>query len=93
MGKRYKPEIKQSETETFTASNIPYGHLNIVECPQCGRHLFSYYDGDMVERPDRFQIAEDLNYCSKCGILLDLDKWKHTRDKYVFDNEDVKWED
>lgn len=73
-----KPKHKKSEYPTLTGKP-QLGYLNAYYCPVCGKHLFSAYDADL--RKDRedgyyFYISRDLNYCSKCGTLLDLEEWK-----------------
>lgn len=76
--KAKNPIKRKSEHSTLTG-NPPLGYLNSYYCPVCGRHLFSHYDADVIESRDgrhRFWIGEDWNYCSKCGTLLELSKWK-----------------
>lgn len=70
-----KPRLEKSEHPTLTGTP-PLGHQNNFYCPTCGRHLFSFYDGDLLREDYHFRISEDMNYCSKCGTLLDLDEWK-----------------
>lgn len=76
--KAWKPRREKSKYPTLTGKP-PLGYLNTYYCPICGKHLFSYYDADAIpNRQDgyKFAISNDLNYCSKCGVLLDLDEWK-----------------
>lgn len=73
-----KPLRKRSEKPTLTGTP-PLGYLNSILCPVCKKHLFSFYDADVL--PNRkdgfcFSISEDWNYCSKCGTPLDLSEWK-----------------
>lgn len=74
--KAKKPKHQKSEYPTLPGQ---LGYLNSYYCQVCGKHLFSAYDKDL--RKDRedgyyFHASRDFNYCSKCGTLLDLDKWK-----------------
>ena len=74
-----KPKHNKSECPTLTG-NPPLGYLNYFTCPECGMHLFSYYDGD-ISRPDyRFKISDNWNYCSQCGVHLNLREWQHQND-------------
>ena len=71
-----KPILKKSEYPT-RVNNL--GFLNSLYCPRCGKHLFSYYDKD--RKPEQncgyiFVIANDVNYCAKCGLFLNLDEYK-----------------
>ena len=76
--KAKKPKRRKSERPTLTGKP-QLGYLNSYYCPVCGKYLFSHYDADVL--PDRedgycFRISSDLNFCGKCGTLLDLDEWK-----------------
>lgn len=76
--KAWKPKHKRSDAPTI-AGQPRLGYLHSYSCPVCGKHLFSYYDADILPgRKDgyHFRISEDWNYCSKCGTLLDLSDWK-----------------
>lgn len=75
MEKARKPKCLKSNKPTL-AGNPPLMFLNSFFCPVCGKHLFSYYDGDLKRKDYKFRISQDWNYCSKCGTLLDLDRWK-----------------
>lgn len=71
-----RPIIKKSDLPTLV-DNL--GYLNSVYCPRCGKHLFSYYDKQVQpNRPDgyKFKIRHKCNFCSECGLRLDLDEWK-----------------
>lgn len=73
-----RPVVKRGANFTLTG-NPPLGYLNSCSCPKCGRHLFSFFDGDVSEvrqSGNRFRVSEDWNYCSKCGTPLDLSEWK-----------------
>lgn len=76
---RTLPIVKKSEHPTFI-NNL--GYSNSVYCPKCGKHLFTYYDKDRI--PDAngiyFHIWHKLNYCSECGLFLNLDEWKDPND-------------
>lgn len=77
------PIRKRSEHPTLTGTP-PLGYLNSCYCPVCRMHLFSYYDADVLEsRGDgySFSISGDWNYCSKCGTLLELSRWKREHKK------------
>ena len=69
---RLQPRIVRSKYPTISTTNL--GYLNSALCPKCGRHLFSYYDKDFPS--PHWRIWRDVNYCSKCGQYLDLDKYK-----------------
>lgn len=73
--KAKKPKHRKSERPTLTGTP-PLGYLNYFICPMCGKHLFSYYDGDLKRPHFKFKLSKDWNYCSKCGQLLDLSEWK-----------------
>lgn len=78
-----RPKIVKSKNKTLTGTP-QLGYLNSVHCPVCNKHLFSFYDADVLpNREDGFQfsISEDWNYCSKCGAPLDLSEWKHETSK------------
>lgn len=66
-----RPIILKTKRPTL-AGNL--GHLNAVFCPRCKHHIFSYYDKEFYEKT--FKVWNGWNYCSKCGLLLDLDAWK-----------------
>lgn len=98
---RKKPIIKKSKYPTITEN---LGYLNSVYCPKCGKHLFSYYDKDI--EPNRadgyiFRIFHKWNFCSECGLWLDLDRWKDMNDTsedvnnlfFNNKNDEVKFED
>lgn len=74
--KRQKPIKKKSEYPT-RVNNL--GFLNSLYCPRCGKHLFSYYDKDRKPEENGGYIciiANDVNFCSKCGLFLNLDEYK-----------------
>lgn len=68
---RLQPSIVRGKQPTL-ANNL--GYLNSALCPKCGKILFSYYDRDFPS--PEWRIWKDVNYCSKCGQHLDLDKYK-----------------
>lgn len=78
--KAKKPKHNRSQRPTLTGEP-PLGYLNYFTCPVCGKHLFSYYDGDLKRALYVFEISAEWNYCSKCGTLLDLDEWKNKPDQ------------
>ena len=77
---RTRPIVKKGDRPTLVEN---LGYLNSVYCPKCGKHLFSYYDKEII--PDRndgyiFRIWHKWNYCSECGLFLNLDAWKDLND-------------
>lgn len=90
MKKARRPKHHRSERPTLTG--VPQlGYLNFFTCPVCGKHLFSYYDGDTKREDYKFRISSDWNYCSKCGTLLDLDEWKDMENRT--DEDEIIWEE
>ena len=94
--KALKPKIKKSQHPTLTGKP-PLGHLISFHCPKCDKHILSAYESDMrTDRVDgyKWSISDDLNYCSKCGQLLDLEEYrfnnrfpnKNLDDEIVFDD-------
>lgn len=90
MRKARKPKRMRSNKPTLSG-NPPLMYLNSFFCPVCGRHLFSFYDGDLKRKDYKFQIAPDWNYCSKCGTRLDLDEWKVKPGSSA--EEEIDWEE
>lgn len=94
--KALKPKIKKSESPTLTG-NPPLGYLISFYCPKCGKHILSAYESDMkTDRKDGFKwgISEDLNYCSKCGQLLDLEEYRlKNRFPEEFKDDEIVFED
>lgn len=90
MEKARKPKCMKSNKPTL-AGNPPLMLLNSFFCPVCGKHLFSYYDGDLKRKDYKFRISQDWNYCSKCGTLLDLDRWKEQHGSRA--EEEIDWEE
>lgn len=97
--KGIKPLIKKSKYPTLV-NNL--GFLNSLYCPRCGKHLFSYYDKD--RKPEQnggyiFTISNDVNFCSKCGLYINLeeykDKTKHGKsiNDLNLSDEDIKFVD
>ena len=95
-----KPLIKKSEFPTLV-NNL--GFLNSLYCPRCGKHLFSYYDKELKPEQNAdgyiFKISNDVNFCSKCGLFLNLEKYKDKtiNDKSINDlnlsDEEIKFDD
>lgn len=75
---RTRPIVKKGKHPT-KVNNL--GYLNSVYCPKCGKHLFSYYDKEIQSDSGyTFRVWHKLNYCSECGLFLDLDAWKDLND-------------
>lgn len=98
------PIVKKGKYPTLV-NNL--GYLNTVYCPRCGRRMFSYYDKDILpDGPDAFRmkVSHTVNNCSRCGLHLNLDRWKDPNDidedpnnlfyvpKVVNDDEDIDLE-
>lgn len=90
MRKARKPKRMRSNKPTLSG-NPPLMYLNSFFCPVCGKHLFSFYDGDLKRKDYKFQITPDWNYCSKCGTRLDLDEWKAKPGSSA--EEEIDWEE
>lgn len=101
---RSKPILKKSKYPTKVGD---LGYLNTLYCPRCGKRIFTYYDKD--RDPDKNEgyklcIWHEVNFCSHCGLWLDLDEWKDLNDTSVdinnlyqksyfkHDNEDIELE-
>ena len=81
---RRKPIVQKGETPTLVGN---LGYLNKVICPNCGKYLTAYYDAD-VNRT--WYIADDWNYCGRCGQHLDLDEYKRFGKDIVFEDEQME---
>lgn len=90
--KAWKPKIRKSDRPTLTGTP-PLGYLISHYCPICGKHLFSFYEGDLKRTDYKFRVSRDWNYCSKCGTLLDLDEWKEPEPEVKGAAEEIEWED
>ena len=84
---RRKPIVQKGETPTLVGN---LGYLNSVICPNCGKHLTAYYDADLNRT---WYIADDWNYCGRCGQHLDLDEYKRFGKDIVFEDEQTERED
>lgn len=76
FSKPKKPIKKKSKYPTLV-NNL--GFLNSLYCPRCGKHLFSYYDKELKPEENfgyHFVISSDVNFCSKCGLYLNLEEYK-----------------
>ena len=60
MRKARKPKRMRSNKPTLSG-NPPLMYLNSFFCPVCGRHLFSFYDGDL-KRKDYLKIFFEADF-------------------------------
>lgn len=85
--RKEKPIVRKGKEPTL----VGLGYLNSVFCPKCRKLLFAHYDKDLTPN-NGWRLAEDWNYCSKCGQHLDLDVYKKLNELQNSD-EDVNFDD